>query len=705
MRALLRWIDEQTGLITSIKEFMEEPLAKGVGWPHVFGSAALFLFIVQAVTGIMLMVYYVPAPADAYSTVQYINSQVPFGRIVRGLHHWGASAMLVMVGLHMLQTFFWGAYKRPRQIIWVIGVFLLLCTFVLGFTGYLLPWDQKAYWATVVGTNFANAIPKIGGFLRDLLRGGEGVGAITLTRFFALHVFIMPAVLAALITFHVLQVRRQGITPPWRRVGEEADVPRPQLFYPDQVFKDVVVALVVVAVLIYAAWRLGAPIEPVANPADTAYIPRPEWYFLWMFQLLKYAPPTFEFWVAIVLPAVAVALLLVYPYLDRNPERRPLRRPYAVALAVLTFGGVSYLGVLGVVTTPKEERLTPAEQRGQKTFLDLRCNACHGISGRGGTVGPDLAETAPHDPKLTRQILLDPTSINPRSIMPAVKLPPDKLDDLVAYIAGLTSRSVMPAQPAVGPQKPLSHLEQNWFINHKFEVRKDPRECQTCHKPSFCQSCHANRRPDSHLHQWMKFHFGTAREQPEYCQVCHAPQFCDSCHKTFLHTPKWLTEHGPAGYENPAMCARCHDAPAFCNQCHSGARPASHAAPDWLHRHARADRKSCGQCHTPAFCTTCHTGARPKSHAAPDWVTAAHGKVALSKTSRCQDCHTQDFCQNCHGTAMPHPKDWALTHGSAASFDPAAFCFRCHDRAKFCGQCHEVPPVKAPGAAPAPGKS
>jgi len=316
VRRILRWIDEQTELISIIKHFLEEPLPKGTGWPHIFGSAALFMFVVQAATGIFLMVYYVPSPDNAYETVQYIQRRVAFGALVRGIHHWGASAMLLMVGLHMLQTYFWGAYKRPRQIIWVLGVGLLLLTLAFSFTGYLLPWDQKAYWATVVGTNIAGSIPAIGEWIRNIIRGGAAVGAITLTRFFALHVFFLPAALAALVVFHVFQVRKKGLTPSWRRVSEEAGVEHTVVFWPDQAFKDAVFAIVLLAAVMVIAVRVGAPIEPVANPADTAYVPRPEWYFLWMFQLLKYfRGPLGEFVGAVLLPTVAVVLLLVFPYL------------------------------------------------------------------------------------------------------------------------------------------------------------------------------------------------------------------------------------------------------------------------------------------------------------------------------------------------------------------------------------------------------
>lgn len=662
IRRILAWIDEETEIISMIKAFMEEPLAKGVGWPHVFGSAALFLFMMQAITGVFLMIYYSPSPDHAYETVQYINRQVLFGRLVRGLHHWGASAMFLMVILHMLQTYFWGAYKKPRQIIWVLGVGLLLLTLGLSFTGYLLPWDQKAYWATVVGTNIAGTVPVIGGVIRDFIRGGEGVGALTLTRFFAVHVYFLPVLVAALAVFHLFQVRRKEITPPGKRAGEETDVEYTSLFYPHQAFKDAVVALFLLAVCLGLAWYYGAPTEAVANSADTAYVPRPEWYFLWLFELLKYFPGKWEFVGGVLLPLVGVIALLIYPYLDNNPERRPDRRPFATSVAILVLLGISALGVMAIVSTPKPRPLSAEEAKGQKVFLDLRCNACHGINGGGGTAGTDLAQAklGERDPAQLERLLRKPTEFNPRSIMPALGPEVNGADiaALVPYLRTLDTNSRMPIEALVGPRKPASHLEENWFINHKFEVLKDPAYCSTCHKSSFCQSCHQNRRPDSHLHDWLKNHAGVAASRPEYCQVCHpAPQtLCVNCHDVMLHTPDWLTRHRSVPAE---------------------------------------PRKLCSQCHPTDFCSNCHTGAKPQSHR-DNWLPR-HGKEAVKEGKEgCLLCHQQQFCADCHGVEMPHPADFLEQHPKAteASLAPGSPCFRCHKPAEFCGQCHEIPSVE-----------
>ncbi len=694
---LLRWIDEQTELVTLIREFMEEPLAKGVGWPHAFGSVAMFLFVVQLFTGVLLMVYYVPSPDAAYESTTFISRELPLGGLIRGLHHWGASLMLIAVVVHMLQAFFWGAYKPPRQIIWVIGVFLLLVTMGLSFTGYLLPWDQKAYWATVVGTRIAGSVPVVGHYITALMRGGEAVGALTLTRFFSVHVLIFPALLIGLIAFHVAQVRKKGITPPWRRVGEEEGVSRPQLFYPDQVFKDAVLAVVVLVVLFAVALAFAAPLEAKADPTAPGYEPRPEWYFLPTFEMLKYVPRTWgewgEFLGAAVIPGLGVLLLMVFPYLDRNRERRPSRRPLVCGAAIVVLVTMVYLGYAGARSGPRPVELTPEQALGEKVFLDLRCHSCHGINGGGGIEGADLAPDGPREPVQVAEVLRDPTKFNPRSIMPPVPkiLSEVEFRALVAYVSAIDSRFHLPLEAtAFGPRRPASHQEENWFANHKFEVRKDPTVCGQCHPPAFCQSCHLSRRPDSHLDGWLKSHFGTAGERPEYCQVCHEQDYCNSCHEQLMHTGDWMEQHTEVKGPEAELCGECHK-PDFCITCHGGSRPTSHV-PEWVRTHRKADASECRQCHNvESFCVSCHEGARPASHDT-SWVDQ-HGELAGADPQDCMTCHRAELCSGCHGgIEMPHTSDWMLTHKEKASFARGSACFRCHDYEDACSSCHGETP-------------
>jgi quinol-cytochrome oxidoreductase complex cytochrome b subunit len=205
------WLDERMSWRQVWEAIFLRKIPK-VNWLYTLGSASLFLAIIQIVTGILLTIYYVPTPDHAYDSVQYITTQVPMGWLIRGLHHWGASAMVILVVLHMLRVIFYGAYKFPREITWFTGVFLLIVVIGFGFTGYLLPWDQKAYWATTVGTRIAGTPPWIGDFLLRVVRGGEELTAITLARFFGVHVWVLPTVLLLLISIHMYLVIRNGIS-------------------------------------------------------------------------------------------------------------------------------------------------------------------------------------------------------------------------------------------------------------------------------------------------------------------------------------------------------------------------------------------------------------------------------------------------------------------------------------------------------------
>lgn len=208
---IFAWIDERMGL-TSIYSTVFDRAVPKVNWWYTLGSASLFLFALQGVTGIFLSVYYVPSPDHAYESIQYIMNNVAFGWLIRGIHHWGASLMVLFVFIHMLRTFYYAAYKFPREITWLTGVVLFLATLGMGFTGYLLPWNQRAYWATTVGTEIAGSAPLIGDFILRVLRGGNDLSAVTLARFFAVHIWFLPAIIALIIGVHLYLVIRLGIS-------------------------------------------------------------------------------------------------------------------------------------------------------------------------------------------------------------------------------------------------------------------------------------------------------------------------------------------------------------------------------------------------------------------------------------------------------------------------------------------------------------
>ena len=347
--------------LRDVANHLKKPLPKHINWLFSLGSMATFLLILQAVTGAFLALYYSPSPDHAYDAVNYISQEVPFGGFVRGLHHWGSSALVILVFLHLLRVVLYGSYKAPRELTWIVGVILFLVVLGFGFTGYLLPWDQKAYWATMVGVEIAGTVPLVGNFVANILRGGEEVGAVTLTRFYTLHTIWLPWLVFMLVGLHLLFVRYFGSAGLPQNRPEEMQGGKP--FYPDQLFEDAVAILVLFIVLAAAAIFVPVPLEGLADPTDASYDPRPEWYFLFLFQLLKYFEGPLEVIGTVVLPTVAIVLLLLLPFLDKR-ERVPLRkRPVALTVTSISVLAIVTLTILGG-RSPKLETFseTPVEQ-------------------------------------------------------------------------------------------------------------------------------------------------------------------------------------------------------------------------------------------------------------------------------------------------------------------------------------------------------
>jgi quinol-cytochrome oxidoreductase complex cytochrome b subunit len=298
------FLAERTGWEKHLKPFLEKPLTGDLNWSFTLGGVCALLFGVQAVTGIILAMYYNPSPDHAYQSIAYIMREVAGGRILRGIHHWGAGAMVILVFVHLAYNFFQGAYKKPRELTWIAGVVLLLLTFAFGFTGYLLPWDQKAYWATVVGTNVASDVPLVGKLLMRLLRGGEEVSGLTLTRFYALHMLVLSALTAMAVVIHVYLVRLHDIAGHWdpEHPGKKKSI----RFYPDHVFKTALSFGVVFCAVLLMALFVDPPREEMALTPDPAYLPRPEWYYMWLFKLLTYFSGSAEVIGSLVIPAGAL---------------------------------------------------------------------------------------------------------------------------------------------------------------------------------------------------------------------------------------------------------------------------------------------------------------------------------------------------------------------------------------------------------------
>ncbi len=469
---LYAWMDSRLKLQPVKETLLDEPIPGGASWIYVFGSATLFLFLLQAITGIFLAVYYAPTPDHAYDSIRYIETQVLFGPFVRGLHHWGASAMVVAIGLHMLQVFLYGAYKPPRELMWMVGVLLLLLTMGFAFTGYLLPWDQNAYWATQVGINMVGSVPVVGTFLVKVMRGGDTLGALTLSRFFAVHVLFLPATIMALVAMHLFILRRVGPAGPWSggcerrckpgdasmRQGRLADlvaadssekhspserrVHSSEPFYPRQVFMDAVVMLGVFVVVVALALFVPFPLTDKANPSDHSFIPVPEWYFLFYYQFLKYMEGPFLGPIATwVIPGAFIALLLALPFLDPHHERAPASRPLVIGVGVAFLVGVFVLIGLSLRDLQAMKRTDPAVAAGRALFERLQCTSCHRIHGEGGAIGPDLSYVGDHrDRDWLIKHFRDPQSTSPGSIMPKFPLKERELNDLTAYMLSLKRR-------------------------------------------------------------------------------------------------------------------------------------------------------------------------------------------------------------------------------------------------------------------------
>lgn len=436
LRSVYTWLDERLKLTPLRIALLEEPIPGGASWIYVFGSVTLFAVLLQMVTGMFLMLSYAPTADHAYESVQYIQEEVPFGAFIRGLHHWGASLMMVAIGLHMLQVFLYGAYKRPREMMWLVGVVLFLITLAFGFSGYLLPWDQRAYWATQVGINIVGTIPLIGDTLVRIIRGGQTLGTMTLSRFFALHTVFLPWLLMGLVILHLVILRRVGPAGPW---DEQRAAAIREPFWPRQVAMDAMAMVVAFAILVALALTLPPTLGDRANPADTTFTPVPEWYFLFYYEWLKHFRGRWEIVGTVLVPVLFYVLLFLLPFLDRHPERRPFSRPLVLGAGglllavVFTFLTISLRAVASIPVTD------PSVVRGKHLYQTLGCAACHRIHGEGEAIGPDLSSVGTQrDARWLLRLWKDPQALTPGSLMPPYAgLSDAELKELTDYMLSL----------------------------------------------------------------------------------------------------------------------------------------------------------------------------------------------------------------------------------------------------------------------------
>lgn len=466
MASIFRWLDQRLDLRGAKRDLLDREVPDRLTWWHTLGSATLTVFFVQVATGTILATYYSASPDHAYNSVRYISEQVASGRLLRGIHHWAASAMVVLIVAHMIRVFAVGAYKYPREANWLLGVGLFAIVLGFSFTGYLLPWDQKAYWATAVGTNIAGTTPVIGGAIVALLRGGAELGAATLARFYAFHVLWLPLLLVVFAFLHLVVLVRQGIAarPRDLEVGAPRRTTDPAYpayyheayaaskrggvrFWPDVLGKDAVVSAAVVLGIVVCAAAFGAPLEAPADATDTSYVPRPEWYFLPIYQLLKLVPGSMEAVVAVGVPTALLLAMLALPFFDRGSTRNLLRRPVGLVSLALILGTSGLLiGAAGRAPAPEAadpggSTLTSLQRAGAALYQSQQCGGCHKIAGQGGEAGPDLTTVGlRHSAGWLHSFLEQPARFHAESRMPAYGPPAlshQEIEELAQYLATL----------------------------------------------------------------------------------------------------------------------------------------------------------------------------------------------------------------------------------------------------------------------------
>src|ERR1051325_5237942 len=339
----ISWLDARMGIRALTSEALDEPIPGGARWAYVFGSGLLYVLLSQIITGVFLAMYYVASADHAHTTIEYITKQVTAGSFIRSLHSYGSSAMVVTLLLHLAQTYFFGSYKGRRELLWLSGLTLFALVIGMAFTGYLLPWDQKAYFATAVGTNIAGEVPLIGDWLKALMRAGTEMGTLTLSRFFVAHVFLIPAGIFTFVAAHVYLFRKAGSAGP---ITENPPEPKQksEQFYPKQVIMDIVFATILVGSLGLLSYLSPVELGPKANPSDTQFLPRPEWYYLPIFQWLKYWSGASAVIGIVIIPGIVAAFLVALPFMDRRLERRPWKRPVASVSFATVMLALVFLG-------------------------------------------------------------------------------------------------------------------------------------------------------------------------------------------------------------------------------------------------------------------------------------------------------------------------------------------------------------------------
>jgi ubiquinol-cytochrome c reductase cytochrome b subunit len=438
LRLILRiasWFDQRLQLGKPISEAMAHPVPRRTAsWAYVFGSASLTLLMLQFATGICLAFVYVPSAGEAWNSLQVLNQQQSFGWFIRALHGWGSNFMVAMVIIHMIQVFLFGAFKYPRELTWIVGVFLLLLTLGMAFTGQVLRFDQDAYWGLGIGASIMGRVPVLGAVLVKLMLGGPIIAGETLSRFFAIHVFIVPGMLIAFVGIHLLMVLKLGINEwpvPGRVVRRETYLQEyheltkkdgvrfvPDAFRKDLVFSGIVILAVVACAALFGPYGPnGAP-----NPTIIQTEPKPDFFFLWLYAALALLPPSMETPLLLIGPPLGILALVLLPILSGTGEKSWRRRPMsvlAVLLILVTLGTLTRLGLYcpwsplmdawsnAPVPPQYLAGRSPLELQGAVVLQAKQCRNCHALGGQGGLRGPalDTVATRLTEDQLFRQVL------------------------------------------------------------------------------------------------------------------------------------------------------------------------------------------------------------------------------------------------------------------------------------------------------------
>ncbi len=471
---IARWFDDRLKLGPFLRETALHPVPRrSASWWYVFGSAALVLLTLQIATGVLLSLVYVPDAGQAYNSLLALDHNVAFGWFLRALHGWGADFMVAVVLVHMAQVFLFGAYKYPRELTWMGGVFLLALTLAMAFTGQVLRFDQDAYWGLGIGASIMGRVPLIGAAMVHLMLGGPIIAGAALSRFFALHVFVLPGLLAAFVGLHLLLVLKLGINEwpmPGRIVRRESYLQEYEdllhsegvPFFPHAVWKDLIFAAAIVAAVAGCAAIFG-PFGPrgVPDPSLIDASPRPDFFFLWLFAMLALLPPAIETPILLIGPPLVIGALLVLPFWAGEGEKSWRRRPVAVlslTLIAVSLAALTHLAFHApwspvmdawkAAPIPRSDLRdrSPLELKGALVLQNMQCRNCHSLGGVGGHRGPALDAVAS---RLTKDQLIRQV-IQGGGNMPAYgkNISPAEVTALVAYLETLRPKGGPPAREA-----------------------------------------------------------------------------------------------------------------------------------------------------------------------------------------------------------------------------------------------------------------